>query len=263
VAETVLVIREHRVATVTLNRAERFNAFDLAMLSGLAAELITLAADPNVGAVILAGAGKAFCAGGDLRWAVDREGGPGPALHELSSRLNSAVLELHRMAKPTIAAIDGVAAGGGLALALACDFRVMAEGARMVQAYTSSGLSIDGGGTYFLPRLVGQARALEIAAFDEPIDSEKALAWGLATRLCENGAALRVAQEMAAKLLNRAEASFAWSKRLLGESWEAGFEQQIQRERTGLVACAEHPDGKEGLRAFTEKRRPDFSSPKK
>ncbi len=147
----------------------------------LSATLISLAVDPDVRGVIVSGKGKAFCAGGDLKWVATSATGSVAAFHELAARFHQAVLEIHRMPKPVIAAINGVAAGGGFSLALACDFRVMAQSATLRQAYTSSGLSIDGGGSFALPRLVGHARALEIMAFDRPIASEQAQSWGLVT----------------------------------------------------------------------------------
>jgi 2-(1,2-epoxy-1,2-dihydrophenyl)acetyl-CoA isomerase len=163
------------------------------------------------------------------------------------------------MRKPVIAAVNGVAAGGGFSLALACDFRVVAQSAILRQAYTSSGLCIDGGGTFTLPRLVGLARAMEIVAFDKPISSEQALAWGLATKVVEDGRVLVEAWEMACELVEGSLHSFGWCKQLLTDSFHTAFETQIERERIGLSSCAAHPDGQEGLRGFAEKRRPIFN----
>jgi 2-(1,2-epoxy-1,2-dihydrophenyl)acetyl-CoA isomerase len=162
------------------------------------------------------------------------------------------------MSKPVIAAVNGIAAGGGFSLALACDFRVMDESAILRQAYTSNGLCIDGGGTFMLPRLVGLARALEIVAFDKPISSEQALAWGLTTKVVEDRRSVEAAVEMAHELASGSLNSFGWSKQLLTDSFNMAFEAQIERERAGLCNCAAHPDGKEGLQAFVEKRRPVF-----
>jgi 2-(1,2-epoxy-1,2-dihydrophenyl)acetyl-CoA isomerase len=163
------------------------------------------------------------------------------------------------MRKPVIAAINGVAAGGGFSLALACDFRLMAKSAILRQAYTSSGLCIDGGGTFTLPRLVGLARALEIVAFDKPISSEQAMDWGLVTNVVEDGHALEEAMKMAHELAKISLHSFGWCKALLTDSFNTAFETHIERERLGLSTCAAHPDGQEGLRSFTEKRRPVFN----
>jgi 2-(1,2-epoxy-1,2-dihydrophenyl)acetyl-CoA isomerase len=257
--ETVCVELDRHVATVLLNRPETFNAFDLDMVGLLASRLTALAADDSVRGIVISGAGKGFCVGGDLRWALGFPDGLSPAFHTLAARFHQVVLEVRRMSKPVIAAINGIAAGGGFSLALACDFRVMARSAVLRQAYTSNGLCIDGGGTFTLPRLVGLARALEIIAFDKPISSEQALAWGLATKVAEDGhsaaEAIRMAHELASGSLN----SFGWSKQLLTDSLNTAFEAQIERERAALSSCAAHPDGKEGLQAFVEKRRPVFN----
>jgi len=162
------------------------------------------------------------------------------------------------MGKPVVAAINGIAAGGGFSLALACDFRVMAESAVLRQAYTSSGLSIDGGGTFALPRLVGLARALEIAAFDQPISSSKALEWGLVTRVVPDDKVIEESLSMLEGLAKSALHSFAWSKRLLTESFNHTLETQLELERQGISDCARHPNGQEGIKAFVEKRKPVF-----
>ncbi len=163
------------------------------------------------------------------------------------------------MPKPVIAAVNGITAGGGFSLALACDFRVMAKSAKLRQAYTSSGLCSDGGGTFILPRLVGLAKAMEIMAFDRPISSEQALSWGLVTKVVEDGNALEEATRMALELAGGSMNSFGWSKRLLTDSFNSSFETHIERERRGLAGCAAHPEGAEGLRAFSEKRKPLFN----
>jgi 2-(1,2-epoxy-1,2-dihydrophenyl)acetyl-CoA isomerase len=134
----------------------------------------------------------------------------------------------------------------------------MAESATLRQAYTSNGLSIDGGGTFALPRLVGLARALEIAAFDEPISAVKALKWGLVTKVVSDEQVGEAARSMLEGLSKSATHSFAWSKRLLTESLNNTLETQLELERQGISACARHPQGQEGLRAFVEKRKPAF-----
>jgi len=176
----------------------------------------------------------------------------------LAASFHQAILEIRRMPKPVIAAINGLAAGGGFSLALACDFRVMARSATLRQAYTSNGLSIDGGGTFILPRIVGLARALEITGFDAPISSEQALTWGLVTKVADDGHAVEEAVHMAHELSRGSLNSFGWSKRLLTDSYNTPFEAHIERERLGLCSCAEHADGKEGIRAFVARRKPVF-----
>lgn len=253
-----LEVRDH-VAVLTLDRPETFNALDLATATALAGALLGVASDPAVRAVVLTGAGRAFSAGGDLRHAVSHPRGAPAAFRELATGVHVCVAEVRRMDKPVIAAVNGVAAGGGFSLALACDFRVMAASARLVQGYTSQGLAIDAGGTFTLPRLVGLARALEIAAFDEPIPADRALAWGLATRVVPDDAVLEEALAMAATLAARSVHAFAAVKRLLTDAFDTPLEAQLERERAALVACAAHPDGEEGICAFLEKRRPVFA----
>ena len=162
------------------------------------------------------------------------------------------------MQKPVVAAINGIAAGAGFSLSLSADFRVMEKSASLRQIYTSHGLSIDGGGTFMLPRLVGFARALEIAAFDEPISSEQALDWGLVTKVVENGKAVEEGIEMIHRIAKGSLHSFGWSKKLLTDSFNTSFESHINRERDGISECGDHPEGQEGINAFIEKRKPRY-----
>jgi 2-(1,2-epoxy-1,2-dihydrophenyl)acetyl-CoA isomerase len=257
-AETVRTEREGQITKVIFNRPEAFNAFDLDMMRNFADCLLSIAENEDVRGIVITGEGRAFSAGGDLKWVTRHPQGPAAAFHELASRFHSAVLEIRHMKKPVIAAVNGVAAGGGFSAALACDFRVMARSAVLRQVYTSNGLCIDGGGTFFLTRLVGLARALEIVAFDKPISAEQALSWGLANRVVADGHALEEAVGMAKMLAAGSMNAFGWVKRLLTDSMDTSLETQLERERDGICRCAEHPDGREGLRAFSEKRPPMF-----
>jgi 2-(1,2-epoxy-1,2-dihydrophenyl)acetyl-CoA isomerase len=259
-SELVKTIKEDEVARVFLSRPQAFNAFDLDMIRQFSECLMTLSVDDAVRAVVISGEGKAFCAGGDLKWASNFPRGPSAGFHELAARFHQSILEIRRMKKPVIAVINGIAAGGGFSLALACDFRVMARSATLRQAYTSNGLCIDGGGSFTLPRLVGFARALEIAAFDPPISSDQALAWGLVTRVEADGLAMEEGIKMARQLARGSLHSFGWSKELLTDSFHTSFEAQLERERAGLESCAGDRDGKEGLLAFREKRSPVFKA---
>ena len=146
------------IAQLTLNRPESLNALDLDLARELSDRLLELSTDPTVHCVIITGAGKAFSAGGDIKRAVEHPHGPAAAFHEIATYVHLFVTEIRRMRKPVIAAINGVAAGGGFSLALACDFRIMAASARLKQAFTSNALCIDAGGTFMLPRIVGLAR---------------------------------------------------------------------------------------------------------
>jgi 2-(1,2-epoxy-1,2-dihydrophenyl)acetyl-CoA isomerase len=259
-SESVKLRQEDGIAEILLNRPDAFNAFNQEMVVLLARNLIHLATDDSVSAVVISGEGKGFCAGGDLRAILRFPGGPAIGFHELAATYHQAILEIRRMRKPVIAAVNGIAAGGGFSLALACDFRVMTHSAFLKQAYTSNGLCMDGGGTFTLPRIVGLARALEIVAFDQPISSEQALAWGLVTRVVPDGHAREEAWRMARELIEGSIHSFGWCKELLTNSFGTAFEAQIERERAALTTCAAHPDGQEGMRAFTEKRKPKFNA---
>ena len=247
------------IAKVTLNRPKVYNAFDLDSIQMFSEMLIELAMDKHVACVIITGEGKAFCAGADLNWLSGYGKGYGEALHELTARYHQAILEIRRMPKPVIAAINGIAAGGGFSAALACDFRIMEASAVLRQVYTTNGLSIDGGGTFTLPRLVGLARAMEIMAFDRPISSSQALSWGLVTEVVEDGQSLNRAVELAADLKRIPLSSFAACKKLMTDSFNTSFENQLERERDSLSWCADQPNGHEGITAFLEKRRPLYT----
>jgi 2-(1,2-epoxy-1,2-dihydrophenyl)acetyl-CoA isomerase len=257
-AEAVRVERDGAIARVVLSRAEVLNALDLDLAKGLVDAVEGLALADEVRVVIITGEGRGFCAGGDLGWALRQPGGASAAIHVLAGNFHRAITEIRHMGKPVIAAINGVAAGAGFSLALACDFRVMARNAILRQAYSSAGLCLDGGGTFTLPRLVGAARAIEIAALDPKIDAEQALEWGLVHRLATEGEALTTALDLARDLLARSTTSFAQAKALMERTWETSLETQLERERAAIVACAASADGQEGIRAFTEKRKPVF-----
>lgn len=257
-ADPILTRRHGKILEVTLNRPEAYNALNLDMMNRLAEALSLGAGDDSIQGVLITGKGKAFCAGGDLKWISQQKEEAGSVLHRLAPQFHLSILEIRRMEKPVVAAINGIAAGGGFSLALACDFRVIGQGASLRQAYTSSGLSIDGGGSFALPRLVGLARAMEIMAFDEPISSAQALEWGLVTKVVPDSEVLSASTAMLTRLSKTSLHSFAWSKKLMTNSLSSTLETQLEQERQGISDCAAHPDGREGIQAFAEKRRPSF-----
>jgi 2-(1,2-epoxy-1,2-dihydrophenyl)acetyl-CoA isomerase len=257
--ETIHVDVIDGIARVKLNRQKAFNAFSLEIITLWAERVLALALDKDVAGVVITGEGKAFCAGGDLKWLANFGKSPGEAFHALAAKYHQMIVEIRRMPKPVVAAINGLAAGGGFSMVLACDFRVMEKSATLVQGYTTNGLSIDGGGTYNLPRLVGLARALEIAAFDKPISSDQALSWGLVTEVVEDGRSLIRALEMVEELKKRSLSSFAASKRLLNDAFSTPFERQLEKERDLLSWASDHPNGREGIKAFLEKRKPVYN----
>lgn len=257
-SDPILTQQHGVILEIALNRPEAYNALNLDMMVLLSDMLASAATDDGIKGILITGKGKAFCSGGDLKWISHQAADAASTLHKFAPQFHVAITEIRRMAKPVVAAINGIAAGGGFSLALACDFRVMAESAVLRQAYTSSGLSIDGGGTFALPRLIGLARALEIAAFDQPISSAQALAWGLVTKVVPDGKVIDEAMSMLQGLAKSALNSFAWSKKLLMESFNNTLETQLELERQGISDCARHPNGQEGIKAFTEKRKPVF-----
>ncbi len=254
----ILAQQHGNILEITLNRPDVFNALNLDMMKMLGETLAFATADPSIEGILLTGQGKAFCAGGDLKWISQQIEDAGSVLYRLAPQFHLSIIEIRRMEKPVVAAINGIAAGGGFSLALACDFRVIGQSAILRQAYTSSGLSIDGGGSFALPRLVGLARAMEIMAFDKPISSAQALEWGLVTKIVPDDQVLSEALGMLDELIKTALHSFAWSKRLMTNSFNNTLETQLELERQGISDCAAHPNGQEGIQAFVEKRKPSF-----
>jgi 2-(1,2-epoxy-1,2-dihydrophenyl)acetyl-CoA isomerase len=248
-----------KIARIYINRPKAFNAFGLELITSFAETLTEISKDPGVFGVVITGEGKAFCAGGDLKWLASSGKSYGVMFHFLAVKYHQAILEIRRMPKPVVAAINGLAAGGGFSMALACDFRVMESSAVLRVAYPSNGLSIDGGGTFTLPRLVGLAKALEIAAFDRPISSQDALSWGIVTEVVPEGLSVKRATEMVQEINKLPLSSFAASKRLLTDSFNSSLETQLEKEREFLALCADHPNGQEGIKAFLEKRKPSYN----
>lgn len=256
--DPVLIQKHDGILQILLHRPEAYNALNLHMMEMLANTLASAATDSAVKGILLTGQGKAFCAGGDLKWISQQTEETGAVLYRLAPQFHLSITEIRRMEKPVVAAINGTAAGGGFSLALACDFRVMAQSAVLRQAYTSSGLSIDGGGSFTLPRLVGLARALEIMAFDPLISAAQALEWGLVTKVVADQDVISESLSMLMTLTKTSLHSFAWSKKLIINSFDNTLETQLELERQGISDCAAHPDGQEGIRAFVEKRKPTF-----
>ncbi len=259
--KTVSIERHGEVAVIRLSRIDVHNAMDRTLLTELGAAVAEVADDSSARAVVLAGTERAFSAGGDLGWITAHPEGAAAAVHELAGILHGAIAGIRRMEKPVVAAVRGVAAGAGFSLALACDLRVIGRSVRFVLSYGSRGLSIDGGASFSLPRLVGLARALEIAALDEPIFAERALALGLVTRITDDDRVEADAIALAGRLAGRSMHAFGMTKRLFVDSFDRTLEEQLDLEREALAHCADHPDGREGLASFCEKRAPAFPRP--
>lgn len=258
-SDPVLLEVNNHLARITLNRPESFNALDKDTLALLAEHCVTCAVEEDIHAVVLTGAGKAFCAGGDLKSILAHQEGIRGGFWRFAGKFHEAVCEIRRMSKPVIGAINGVAAGGGFSLALALDFRIMAASAKMKCAYYSAGLTLDGGGSFALPRLVGTAKAMEIVFLDKPMSADKCLELGLVTEVVEDALVLARAEELARQLAQGSRHAYGWAKCLITQSHSTTLEAQLEMEREGISACGAHPDGTEGMNAFAEKRPPTFN----
>jgi 2-(1,2-epoxy-1,2-dihydrophenyl)acetyl-CoA isomerase len=245
------------VATITLDRPDALNALTIPLKHELLAALDRAASDTEVRAIVVTGAGRAFCAGQDLRERL--EPGAPPLDVELRERYNPIILAMHRLDKPIVGAINGVAAGAGASLAFACDVRVAAEGASFLLAFGRIGLIPDSGATWFLPRLVGAARAAELALLGESLSAADAERIGLVTRVVPGDTLLAEASAVAARLAAMAPRAVSLTKRALGSTWTATLEAQLETEATLQGIAGATGDHAEGLAAFVEKRAPRFT----
>jgi 2-(1,2-epoxy-1,2-dihydrophenyl)acetyl-CoA isomerase len=249
------------VAVLTLNRPERLNALSRAMLDGLAEALPRLAADPAVGAVVLTGAGRGFCAGGDVKAMAEGGEAEGATLEERAQGLRARMevsRRLHELPKPTIAMIRGAAAGAGLSLALACDLRVAGDSARLGTAFARVGYSGDFGGSYFLTRLVGTARARELYFTADLLDAGQALHIGLVNRVVPDARLEEETLELAGRLARGPRIALAYMKRNLKAAETGTLEDVFDLEAWHHARCGMTEDHREAARAFVEKRAPVF-----
>ena len=242
------------VATVTLDRPDALNAQTRASRRALIADLQALSADAAVRCVVLTGAGRAFCAGQDLR----EEGALDDVDETIRATYIPIVETLAGMPKPVIAAINGAAAGAGLSFALACDVRYMAEGAVLMMAFSNIALVPDSGGAWLLPRIVGYARAFELAASGRRVAAEEALALGLVQRVLPGDELLAAARELAAELAARPTLALGWTKRLMREAEQGSLAEVMELEAQLQAAAVASGDHAEGVAAFLEKRAPRF-----
>jgi len=246
--------REGAVLTITLNRPDVLNAFNAALHEGLAAALKE-ARGPDVRAVVVTGAGRGFCVGQDL---TEFREAPGDIGSRLRSTYHPNVLAVRALEKPVIAAVNGVAAGAGMSFACACDLRIAADSASFVPAFINIGLIPDSGGSYFVTRILGPARAFEWLASGRKLTAAEAHAWGLVSEVVETDALAARAAEVAAQLAALPTRGIGMTKRLIGHALHATLEQQLEREAELQTAATQTEDFKEGVAAFLEKRPPEF-----
>lgn len=244
--------------TITLNRPNAANGFDFELADGLFAAAVEADQDPEIRAVILTGAGRFFSAGGDVKLFAGAQDDVGRALHRLTSRIHGAASLFHRMDAPVLVAVNGMAAGGGFSLSLCGDLVLAAESATFMMAYTSVGLSMDGASSYFLPRLIGLRRTQELLLTNRKLTAADALEWGLITRVVPDEQLMDEAKKLGAELAAGPTRCHGECKRLLAQTFSNGIETQSQLETRGIAETSRGPDGREGLAAFMDKRKPSF-----
>jgi 2-(1,2-epoxy-1,2-dihydrophenyl)acetyl-CoA isomerase len=258
----VLYEKHGSMATLTLNRPETLNAMHEPMMAEFERLLLGIEADPEVRAVVLTGAGRAFSSGGDQKRDHTKEGQgkffDGDLGGTLIERLNRCVLRLQRLPKPVIGAINGVAVGAGCNLALATDVRMASDTARFGEVFTRVGLVPDGGGTYFLPRLVGTAKAMELILLAEIIDAHEALRIGLVNWVVPATTLLEATQKLAERLAQGPTLAYGLAKTSLYQGLQMSLEEVLNMEARHQAVAGRSQDRVEGVTAFLEKRSPRF-----
>jgi 2-(1,2-epoxy-1,2-dihydrophenyl)acetyl-CoA isomerase len=255
----ILVEQRSGYRVITLNRPQRLNAFTEEMHKELRGALIEAENDPGCRALLLTGAGRGFCAGQDLNDRLSKAGDTPMLGGALESYYNPLVRKLRALPFPVVAAVNGVAAGAGANIALACDIVLAARSASFVQAFARIGLVPDSGGTWMLPRLIGPARARGLALTAEPLPAEKAEAWGLIWKAVDDAALMTEAEKLCAHFATAPTVGLALTKRALDESWTNDLDTQLDLERELQREASLTPDYAEGVRAFMEKRMPHFT----
>jgi 2-(1,2-epoxy-1,2-dihydrophenyl)acetyl-CoA isomerase len=256
--DTLLIDRTDGVGTLTLNRPEAYNALNTDLKVGLRDAITELAGDPSVRAVVLTGAGKAFCAGQDLKEHVAGLRSSEAPLSTVVEHFNPLLTALAEMPKPVVAAVNGSAAGAGAGLTFACDFRIASSSASFLLAFVNIGLSLDSAVSWTLPRLVGGARATAMALLGEPVSAEAALEMGLVNAVVEPDRLLPAAQELAARLAAGPTAAYAAIKESLRVGASSTLAETLAKEAELQAACGATQDHRNATEAFVAKQRPTF-----
>jgi 2-(1,2-epoxy-1,2-dihydrophenyl)acetyl-CoA isomerase len=257
--EPVLLSVERPFATLTLNRPECLNALDEAMRAGLAEKLDRVARDPLVRVVILTGAGRGFCSGGDVKKLAElKKSHHSVAFRDFLEAGHRVVRSIRSLPKPVVASVNGPAMGGGMNLALACDLRIASEQAIFSQSFVNIGLHPDWGGTFFLPRMAGTGRALEMLFLGDIITAVEAQRLGLVNHVVPHERLAEETRKLAERLAAAPALSVSLMKQALYERLETQLDTMMEHEVGAQMKCFESEDFEEGLRAFFEKRKPKF-----
>jgi 2-(1,2-epoxy-1,2-dihydrophenyl)acetyl-CoA isomerase len=258
--ETIQFERAAGIARLTLNRPDRLNSFNIQMHSEVRDALNEVRDDPDCRVLVITGAGRGFCAGQDLGDRAVTPGASAPDLGEsIELRYKPLILSLRSLPKPVIAAVNGVAAGAGANIALACDIVIAARSASFIQSFSKLGLVPDSGGTWTLPRLVGTARAIGLAFLGDKLSAEQAAAWGLIWRCVEDAELANNVDQLATQFASAPTRGLARTKEAIYSSGERTLEQQLDLERDFQRELGLSADYAEGVAAFTEKRAPRFT----
>ncbi|MDY6945575.1 MAG: 2-(1,2-epoxy-1,2-dihydrophenyl)acetyl-CoA isomerase PaaG [Pseudomonadota bacterium] len=258
--QTILFEVSGGIARLTLNRPDRLNSFNVQMHGEVKDALSQLKSNDQARVLVFTGAGRGFCAGQDLGDRAVAPGGQGVDLGDsIENYYKPLVTTLRNLPMPVIGAINGVAAGAGANLALACDLVIAAKSASFVQAFSKLGLVPDSGGTWFLPRLLGNARAMGLALLGDKLPAEQAAQWGLIWRCVEDAEFNSTVDQLATHLAAAPTRGLARTKQAIYESWSHTLEQQLDQERDFQRELGRSQDYAEGVAAFTEKRTPKFT----
>ena len=256
-APSVQVESRGAVAVVTINRPDVSNTLNLQTAMDLLAAAMTCGRNPAVRAVVLTGAGRNFCFGGDLRGMLNKGKGADAYLRELTTYLHEAISHFARMDAPLIAAVNGTAAGAGIGLVAMADLALCGESSKFNLAYTGVGLTPDAGTSFLLPRAIGTKRAMELFLLNRSLTAAEALSWGLVNTVVADDQLMTEAVKLGERLANGATRAFGRTKRLLASSL-GGLESQMVLEAETIAAQAGSAEGLEGITAFLEKRKPSF-----
>ncbi|HEX8639974.1 MAG TPA: 2-(1,2-epoxy-1,2-dihydrophenyl)acetyl-CoA isomerase PaaG [Allosphingosinicella sp.] len=254
--ETILFSVDAGIARLTLNRPDRLNSFTVQMHEEVADALVQL---DGARTLVVTGAGRGFCAGQDLN---DRAVAPGEAVdlgESVEQRYNPLIRTLTDLPMPVIARVNGVAAGAGANIALACDIVIAAKSAKFIQSFAAIGLIPDSGGTWVLPRLLGQARALGLALTGDPLGAEQAAEWGLIWKVVDDDRLDEEVDALAARFASGPTRGLARIKKMIRESWGHGLDEELDLQRDAMRELGYTDDYREGVAAFMAKRKPRFT----